>query len=338
MMLSDDDALVSTALQQFADESISHDADFLFCKPAYYRDLSYPGPDQNSVDCPPFSGASRVVQAEELIRPLFLFRQKFDMHPSAFAFAKTIADLVVTRTGRFFWTNGVEYSAWPIAATFSKQIVHIDAPLVTVGRTGKSWGSNIALCNPGKERIQAFIKDVDHGRKHAPLNNFTMCNLVAEGMLTAKSLFPKEFQAYEFDEVRYLRSSMAELKRRQALGVDVSREMKDAIGYAVKYPGLAEEFEAPLEGVVKRTLKGRIRSKIGDLGVRTVRERIAAYQLAQKLERGGAHSGFTAFGKDFGFSDILGCVEFLGRYLPTTPKKAFYDATSYSPCETSFEH
>ena len=88
---------------------------------------------------------------------------------------------------------------------------------------------------------------------------------------------------------------------------------------------------------MKNTLKGRIRSKIGDLGARTVRERIAAYQLAQKLEQGGASSGFRACGKDFGFSDILGCVEFLGRYLLTTPKKTFYDTVSHSPCESSTE-
>ena len=334
-MLSDDDALLPGTLKRFAHEARDYDADFLFCTPAYYRDLSYPGPDQNSVDCPPFSGASRIVQTEEFIRPLFLFRQKFDMHPSAFAFAKTIADLVVTRTGRFFWTNGVEYSAWPIAASFAKKIVHIDAPLIIVGRTAKSWGSNIKLCNPGKERIQQLINDVDHERKHAPLNNFTMCNLMAEGMLTAKNLFPKEFRTYEFDEVCYLRSSLAEMRTRQSLGVDVSEEIRDAIDYAAKYPGLAEEFKAPSERVVKRTLKRRIRSKIGDLGARTVRERIAAYQLAQKLAQGGARSGFSAFGKDFGFSNILGCVEFLGRYLVSAPEKAFYDTTSYSPCETS---
>src|SRR5262249_42283874 len=159
--------------------------------------------------------------------------------------------------------------------------------LIIVGRTAKSWGSNIKLCNPGKERIQQFIDDVDHQRKYAPLNNFTMCNLMAEGMLTAKSLFPKEFQAYEFDEVRYLRSSLAELRTRQGLGVDVSMEIRDAIDYAAKYPDLAKEFEAPSEGFVKSSLKRRIRSKIGDLGARTVRERIAAYQLAQKLEQGG---------------------------------------------------
>jgi len=334
-MLSDDDALLPAALERFAHESRYHDADFMFCTPAYYRDLSYPGPDRNSVDCPSFSGASRVVQAEEFVRPLFLFRQKFDMHPSAFAFAKTIADLVVTRTGRFFWTNGVEYSAWPIAASFSKKLVHIDAPLIIVGRTAKSWGSNIKLCNPGKERIQQFINDVDHERRHAPLNNFTMCNLMAEGTLAAKSLFPKEFEAYEFDEVRYLRSSLAELRTRQTLGVDVSEEIRDAIDYATKYPGLAEEFKASSARGVKSTLRRRIRSKIGDLGARAVRKRIAAYQLAKKLEQGGACSGFTAFGKDFGFSDILGCVEFLGRYLLTSPKKAFYAATCYSTCETS---
>ena len=83
---------------------------------------------------------------------------------------------------------------------------------------------------------------------------------------------------------------------------------------------------------MKTTLKGRIRSKIGDLGARTVRERIAAYQLAQKLERGGARTGFKASGKDFGFSDILECVEFLVRYI-TTPEKAFYDSASYSRSE-----
>src|SRR5262249_35708078 len=261
----------------------------------------------------------------------FLFQPKFDMHPSAFTFAKTIADSVATRTGRFFWTNGVEYSAWPIVTTFAKNMVHIDAPLVICGRTAKSWGTNIALCNHGKERIQEFINDVDHERRHAPLNNFTMCNLMAEGTLAAKSLFPKEFEAYEFDELRYLRSSMAELRSRQTLGVDVSGEIADAISYAVKYPGLREEFEAATEAVVKNTLQGQIRSKIGDLGARAVRERIAAYQLAKKLEQGGASSGFTAFGKDFGFSDILGCVEFLGRYLLTSPKKAFYAATSLAP-------
>ena len=311
---------------------------FYSVTPAYYRDLSYPGPDRNSVDCPAFLwGEPRRAGRGIYPAAAFHFVRNSICIRAPLHLQRRLRITVATRTGRFFWTNGVEYSAWPIAASFSKKIVHIDLPLVIVGRTGKSWGSNIALCNPGKERIQEFINDVDHERKHAPLNNFTMCNLMAEGMLTAKSLFPKEFEAYEFDEVRYLRRSMAELRKRQDLGVDVSKEIKDAIAYAAKYPGLVEEFEAPAKAVVKNTLKGRIRSKIGDLGARTVRERIAAYQLAQKLEQGGARSGFKAFGKDFSFSDILGCVEFLGRYLVTTPEKAFYDATSYSSCETSSE-
>ncbi len=313
-MLSDDDALLPAALDQFAYESKFHNADFLFCNPAWYRDLSYPGPDRNSVDCPHFSGASRVVQAEEFIGPLFLFRQKFDMHPSAFAFAKTIADLVVTRTGRFFWTNGVEYSAWPIAATFAKKMVYIDAPLVVVGRTGKSWGSNIALCNPGKERIQQLIDDVDHERKHAPLNNFTMCNLMAEGMLTAKSLFPEEFQGYELDELEYLRKTLAELRRRQALDVDVSTEMDDLTRYAAKYPGFDSTI-LPARSPTGERLARRLRSTIGDLGARAVRRRLQASQLARRLERGPVQSGFYAYGEDFGFFDVLGCAEFLTRTM-----------------------
>jgi glycosyltransferase involved in cell wall biosynthesis len=324
-MLSDDDALLPAALERFADECRHHDADFLFCKPAYYRDLSYPGADRNSVDCPAFSGASRVVQAEEVIRPLFLFRKAFDMHPSAFAFAKPIADWVVTRTGRFFWTNGVEYSAWPMAATFARKIVHIDAPLVIVGRTAKSWGSNIRLCNPGKERIQEFIKDVDHERKHAPLSNFTMCNLIAEGLLTAKSLFPKEFESYEFDELQYLRRTWTELRQRKALGVDVSAEMDDLRHYAAKYPVLAQEFDAQQLDRISdggKRLVRQLRATIGDLGARTLRRRLKASQLARRLERGVVHSAFHAAGEDFGFSNVLGCAEFLSRYILSTDNKA----------------
>jgi hypothetical protein len=226
--------------------------------------------------------------------------------------------LVVTKTGRFFWTNGVEYSAWPIAANFSKTILHIDAPLVVVGRTAKSWGSNLALCNPGKERIQEFIKDVDHERKHAPLNNFTMCNLIAEGMLTAKGLFPREFESYEFDELEYLRKTLAELRNRQALGVDVSAEMDDFKRYAAKYPTFTEEFKGAesasiSEGVAR--LATRVRSVIGNLGARNLRRRIRASQLARHLERGPVQSGFYASGDDFGFFDVLGCAEFLSRAI-----------------------
>jgi len=235
------------------------------------------------------------------------------MHPSAFVFPKRISDYVAKRTGRFFWTNGVEYSAWPIAALFAKNIAYVDLPLTILGRTGKSWGSNIALCNPGKERIQEFIKDVDHERRHAPLNNFTMCNLMAEGMLTAKALFPKEFEAYEFDEIKYLKKTMGELRKRQTLGVDVSNEIEDVMRYGAKYPALLRQFQALPAPAEKVTVTARIRSMIADLGVRTIRDRIEARQLVRKFERGEANSGFRASGKTFGFSDILGCTEFLSR-------------------------
>lgn len=319
LMLSDDDVMVSTALERFAHEATHQDADFLFCGVAKYRDATFPGPDRNSVDCPPFSGSSRVVTAEEFVRPLFQFRPKFDMHPSAFVFSKAIADFVQSRTGRFFWTNGVEFSAWPMSAVFAKRIVYIDAPLNILGRTGKSWGSNTQLCNPGKEKIQAFIKDVDHEWKHAPLNNFMTSNLMAEGMLTAKDLFPKEFEPYTFDEVRYLRSAMEMLRGREALGVDVRREKEEAMKYAEKYPSLAQEFlEEKQQPEETAGLGKRVRSVVADLGGRSLRRRLRARQLAQELKRGALSEGFSASGDDFGFTDILGCAEFLGRHVTQT--------------------
>jgi hypothetical protein len=315
MMLSDDDALVGTALARFRQDAELYGADFIFSRVAEYRDESFPGPDRNSVDCPAYSGASRVVTVEEFIKPLFSFRPKFNMHPSAFAFPKTVAELVVNRTGRFFWTNGVEYSAWPITALFAKGIVCVDLPLTICGRTGKSWGSNIALSNPGKEQIQKLIKDVDQERKHAPLNNFTMCNLMAEGMLMAKSLFPEEFSPYEFNEVNYIRSTMRELRKRQAMGVDVSAETEDALRYSQKYPALAEEFRsdpATADGE-KNSLTARLRTTVGALGGRALRRRLNAYQLAQKLQSRQVRGRFVAHGEDFGFTDIVGCAEFLMR-------------------------
>ena len=312
IMLSDDDTLIGGALERIARETQRHGADFVIGNVAEYRDRSYPGPGQNSVDCPAFSGLSRIVQAEELIRPLFSFQRRIAMSPSATAFRKTVAEHVRDRTGRFFWTNGVEFSSLPIAAVLAGRILFIDFPLAVLGRTGKSWGPNVALCNPGKERIQEFINDVDHERKHAPLNNFTICNLMAEGMLTAKNLFPQEFAAYEFDEVQYLRSTMAELRRRQTLGVDVSEEIADVLRYAIKYPALLKQFEAPATAQRGR-LSARIRSTVGDLGGRTLRERINALRLARKLQRGAGSFGFHAFGKHFGFSNILECTEFLSH-------------------------
>jgi glycosyltransferase involved in cell wall biosynthesis len=339
-MLSDDDALLPQALERFAYESRRYDADFLFCKTAYYRDLSYPGPDRNSIDCPPFSGASHVVQAEEFIRPLFLVRQKFDMHPSAFAFAKTTSDSVASRCGRFFRTNGVEYFAWPLAAVFAKQIIYIDAPVIICGRTAKSWGSNLVLANPGKKTIDKFIADVDHERKCAPLSNFTITNMIAEGVLLAQKLFPRELGKYEFDEPHYLRRTLTELRQRQGLGVDVSMEIDELLRYAAKYPALINEFNmtaGPENGDAKKeTLARRIRATIGDLGVRSLRERIRAYRLAQKPESGLIHKGFRASGDYFGFADILGCTAFLGRYVPGAPYRtqSLYDS-SQEPCSIS---
>lgn len=318
IMLSDDDALVNSALERFAGEAENYDADFLFSSVAEYRDISFPGPDKNSVSCPGFSGTSRVVSVDEFVRPLYSFRPKFNMHPSAFIFPKKIGDYVESRTGRYFWTNGVEYSAWPITALFAKRIVRIDLPLTILGRTGKSWGANIALCNPGKEKIQNFIKDVDHVRRHAPLNNFTMTNLMAEGMLTAKHLFADEFAPYEFDELRYLRATMSELRRRQALGVDVSAEIDDTLRYSRKSPAMEKELreiKGPPAESEKESFAQLIRAGIGKLGGRKIRDRILAHKLGQKLENGEASQGFRASGDDFGFSDILGCSKFFEKYV-----------------------
>jgi glycosyltransferase involved in cell wall biosynthesis len=320
MMLSDDDALVPDALHCFVEASRRHQADFLFCKVAEYRDNTFPGTDRNTLACPRFTGSVEVVSADDFIRPLFSFQRRFEMHPSAFVFARSLADLIAARCKHVFQTNGVEYYAWPLAAALARGLVHVDAPLVVLGRTVKSWGSNLSLTNPGKERIKAFLDDVEHEYRFAPLTNFTTANMWAEGILTAKSLLPEELGAYEFDEPAYLRLTAKELARRGALGVDVSREMDDLTQYLRQNPALGAAI-----GALGRSGRGwwqRLRSSIGNAGARNLQRRIRANRTARNLRRGGARSGFSVPGAAFGFGNVLESAGFLARITsPPAPDR-----------------
>jgi hypothetical protein len=312
MMLSDDDALTPSALEVLAREARRHDADFLFTGVAEYRDESFPGPGRNTVSCPPFSGASRALAAEEFLQPLFLFQQGgFNMHPSAFAFERALAEQVASRCGRFFQTNGVEYCAWTLAAALARRIVYVDAPLTICGRTGASWGSNLRLANPGQERIEQFIADVERQPKCAPLTNFTICNLWGDGVLTAKKLLPLELGAYEFDEPQYLRATMRELLSRRALGVDVARELNELAQYARKWPPLAAELASM--AARRSTLWRSVRARVAKVGAGPLLRRLRASWSARRVARGGAASGFNVRGEDFGFHGIVGCAQFLDR-------------------------
>jgi len=287
MMLSDDDALVRDALARFAEAHHERRADFLFCGVAEYRDQSFVG-------------------------PLFAFRPKFDMHPSAFMFAASVADRVVQRSGRFFRSNGVEYFAWPLAAVFAKNIVYIDRPLVILGRTAKSWGSTIVLSNPGKEKIQKMIADVAHSRDWIPLTNFTLCNLMAEGMLLGLRMFPDELRPFPFDEQQYLRSTMAELRRREAMGVDVSKEMEELLTYAAKYPALKTELTVTAKnGLMHRD--STVRKVARALRLNVFYGRFLELREVRKINRGEVKPGFAASGRDFGFKDAEGCANFVAR-------------------------
>ena len=198
--------------------------------------------------------------------------------------------------GRFFRTNGVEYFAWPLAAVFSSSIVHIDLPLVILGRTAKSWGSTIVLSNPGKQQIQKMIADVAQTRDWIPLTNFTLCNLMAEGMLLALQMFPDELRQFPFDEQQYLRSTMKELRRRQAMGVDVCPEMTELQTYAKKYPPLQAELAAPAKnGLLAHD--SAVRKLARTVGLNLIYRRLHARKQARKINRGDVKSGFHAAGR-----------------------------------------
>ena len=313
MMLSDDDALLPDAVERFVEESRRHQADFLFCKVAEYRDHQFPGRDRNTLSSPPFSGAVEVVSADDFIEPLFSFRRRFESHPSAYVFGKQLADGIAARCGGFFQTNGVEYCAWPMAAVLARARVHIDAPLVVLGRTAKSWGSNLNLTNPGKDRIQAFIADVEQEYRYAPLTNFTTANMWAEGILTAQKLLARELGAYEFDEAQYLETTALELANRRSLGVDVSRELEELAEYLRQNPALGP-VRAPVEAP-RPGLWQRLRSAVGDAGARDLLQRLRARRSVRNLRRGDPRAGFSVPGAACGFQNVLESADFLTAAL-----------------------
>src|SRR5262245_7897864 len=317
MMLSDDDALVPDALATFAEAHHRHDADFLFCNLAEYRDQSFLDSERNTVRCGPFSGKMRVVPTDEFVRPLFPFRPGFDMHPSAFMFSSELANRIAQRNGRFFRTNGVEYYAWPPTAVLSRNIVHIDQPLVILGRTAKSWGSTIVLSNPGKKQIEKMINDVDHNRDWVPLTNFTLCNLIAEGLLLGQKMFPDLLATYPFDERRYLRATLMELRSRQSMGVDVDREIQEVLHYSEKYPTLKKELaRLAAAPAVEPVSAGRKLARA--LRLNLAYRRIKALNQIRKIKRGEVTSGFMVAGDDFGFNDAVGCANFVSGVTSAT--------------------
>ena len=290
IMLSDDDALVSITLETFAEEASRHDADFVFSGVARYRDRSFPGPTQNTMDAQPSRDVA-LVSVEEFVRPLFLFRRAFDMHPSRVfegscrPHPPSDRSLLLDQRRRVFCMADDR--------GLRETIVFVDAP--DDSRANQEiLGFQHGLVNPGKEQIQAFIDDIDHERKHAPLRNFTTSNLMAEGMLTAKSLFPHEFADYEFDEAAYLRSTIKELISRRSMGVDVREAIDDALAYAAKDPSALEDLRRLGIGVTGCDARGAEAAAWYRRQSRRTRgaEACGGAPARGKLEAGTARSGF----------------------------------------------
>lgn len=125
---------------------------------------------------------------------------------------------------------------------------------------------------------------------------------------------PNQFPT--FNEVNYLLKSFEELSSRRALGVEVSDELNEVIAYSARYPSLLLQLT--------QWRPGRLRSLVGDLGVRRLlhyardRWKWRGRRDAGRVRAGDAYSSFVISGRDFGFTNILDCAKFLDRLLPIT--------------------
>jgi hypothetical protein len=292
LVLSDDDAMVPDALERFARANERYDADFLFCNMAEYRDHGFPPADANTLTVPAHNSAVRVIDRVVYLNQLMAFTAKYNAHPSCYVFESALAKRIADRNnGRFFQTLGVEYFAWPVAAVLARNIVNIDAPLVVVGRTSKSWGTNMVLMNPGQGKINQLVSDAQTERRYTPLTNFTFNNLAIEGLLAAAAAFPQELGRYPVDYGGYVRATRAELERRAAQHVDVSSELEELEKYTAAHPELSE--------AQPRGAPSRIRALAG----------VAAARL-----RGNRAVAETRYSGDVhDFADALGAARFLAE-------------------------
>jgi hypothetical protein len=295
MVLSDDDAMVPRTLASFAQANEEYDADFLFCTMAEYRDQAFPPDDANTLDVPAHTGTTRVVDRDVYLHRLMSFHPKYNTHPSGYVFEKRLAEGIADRNnGRFFQTLGVEYFAWPIATAIARNVVNIDVPLVVVGRTSKSWGTNMVLMNPGKGKVDNFLSDAHTERRYTPLTNFTFNNLAIEGLLTAVAAFPVELAPYQVDLGGYVRATRAELERRAVQNVDVSVELAELDAYVDAHPELEVEPQAG-ERRGFRWLTDRIVGRLHRTHV-----------VPQSKYSGDVHQ----------FTDALGAADFLAMRIP----------------------
>jgi len=292
---------VPGALARFAEEHDRYGSDFCCCSLAVYRDRTFPPPEANSLEVPTFTGRTEIVDPTVFISTLMAFHPAYNMHPSGYMFAATLAEQIAARNGgRFFQTLGVEYFAWPVAVASARCVVYIDLPLVVIGRTERSWGTNMVLLNPGQSKIDEFLDDAQTERKFTPFSNFTLANLTLEALLTAKARFPDELGPYGVDMSRAVRSTRRELERRRAQGVDVSSEVAELDVYVARNPALAATTHVPA------TLADRFGARL-----RTAR--------AVLTGRGRRH--FDLFGETEGFTDATDAADVLARRIaPRGPR------------------
>ena len=303
LMLSDDDALTATALERFSIEHRRHQADFLFCRQAEYRDRAFRGASANSLTIPAFTGRSSVIDPRVFVGRQMAFHSKYNMHPSGFVFASALADEIARRnSGRFFQTTGVEYFAWPIAAMVSRCLVHIDIPLAIIGRTVKSWGTNMVLMNPGDREIEQFVDNAHIEWTRTPLTNYTLTNMILEGMLTAKARFPHELADFDVDMRGFVRATRTELEQRRAQGVDVSAELRELDAYIASDASLTD----PGQGRSERNLSTLARD------ARERARRLHSRVLGRRQE---SYPAAVLEGDQAGFVDTLSAAEVLSMRI-----------------------
>src|SRR5262249_12690448 len=132
--------------------------------------------------------------------------------------------------------------------------------------------------------------------------NYTLTNMILEGMLTAKERFPSELAEFDVDMRGFVRATSAELERRRAQGVDVSAELRELDAYIATDASLSE----PDQGRGERNLSTLARD---------ARERARRLQSRVLGRRNESYPAAVVRGDQAGFVDALSAAEMLSARI-----------------------
>lgn len=296
-VLGDDDVMADDALATFQGVITDGSPEIITCGTVRYYAPSHPVPNlgRNVIHGRHFVDEVSVVPSRKILEAYFSLQVSVETlvpHPSAICISQKVVSDVRRRTGLFFHPPYPEFTAIPLALACTSVVRCIWRPLIIVGITSASWGSNVIFGDP-----VAAWRDVGEPFTRTPLKGRYFTNGVAECLLLAQEYEPERLKDYRIPEEQYYRSYLDQMRFQAGLGRD-TRDDEWAFGTALA--DLPAELRSRLRWTLRRSAIAKTLRRLGLL-----RAAKALYSVVRRDRHG---SLVVIHGDAIGVRDIETCA------------------------------